>query len=59
MGAPHEAAAVPADHLFGVYNRAPLAFERGEGVRLHTAEGEAYMDCLAGIAVNAFGGSTS
>ena len=48
-------APVPADHLMGVYNRAPLAFERGEGVRLYTAEGEAYLDCLAGIAVNALG----
>ncbi len=48
-------AAVPADHLMGVYNRAPLAFERGEGVRLYTAEGEAYLDCLAGIAVDALG----
>ena len=46
---------VPADHLMTVYNRAPLAFERGEGVRLYTAEGEAYLDCLAGIAVNALG----
>ena len=55
MGAPQEAIAVPADHLMGVYNRAPLAFERGEGVRLYTAEGEAYLDCLAGIAVNALG----
>ena len=46
---------VPADHLMGVYNRAPVAFERGEGVRLYTAEGEAYLDCLAGIAVDALG----
>ncbi len=46
---------VPPDHLMGVYNRAPLAFERGEGVRLYTAEGEAYLDCLAGIAVTALG----
>ena len=46
----------PADsHLMGVYARAPLAFERGEGVRLYTAEGEEYLDCLAGIAVNALG----
>ncbi len=48
---------VPADHIMGVYARAPLAFERGEGVRLYTAEGEAYLDCLAGIAVNALGHS--
>ena len=46
---------VPADHLMTVYNRAPLAFARGEGVRLYTAEGEAYLDCLAGIAVDALG----
>jgi acetylornithine/N-succinyldiaminopimelate aminotransferase len=44
-------------HLLGVYNRAPLAFERGEGVRLYTAEGEAYLDCVAGIAVTALGHS--
>ena len=48
-------AAVPPDHLMGVFARAPLAFERGEGVRLYTAEGEEYLDCLAGIAVNALG----
>ena len=46
---------VPPDHLMGVYNRAPLAFERGEGVRLYSTDGEAYLDCLAGIAVNALG----
>jgi acetylornithine/N-succinyldiaminopimelate aminotransferase len=44
-------------HLLGVYNRAPLSFERGEGVRLYTAEGEAYLDCVAGIAVTALGHS--
>ncbi|MCR5878692.1 aspartate aminotransferase family protein [Phenylobacterium sp. J367] len=41
----------------GVYARAPLAFERGEGVRLFTTEGEAYLDCMAGIAVTALGHS--
>jgi acetylornithine/N-succinyldiaminopimelate aminotransferase len=46
---------IPADHIMGVYNRAPLAFERGQGVRLYTAQGEAYLDCMAGIAVNALG----
>ncbi len=46
---------VPADHLMTVYNRAPLAFARGEGVRLYTEDGEAYLDCLAGIAVTALG----
>ncbi len=48
---------VPADHIMGVYSRTPLAFERGKGARLYTADGEAYLDCLAGIAVNALGHS--
>jgi acetylornithine/N-succinyldiaminopimelate aminotransferase len=43
------------DHLLGVYARAPLAFARGEGVRLYTEDGDAYLDFLAGIAVNALG----
>src|SRR5579875_2307607 len=55
--APAAAPSPPADHNMVVDNRAPLAFERGEGVRLYTAEGEAYLDCLAGIAVNALGHS--
>ncbi|MGZ8408150.1 MAG: acetylornithine transaminase, partial [Caulobacteraceae bacterium] len=42
-------------HLLGVYARAPLAFERGEGVRLYTGDGESYLDCVAGIAVDALG----
>ena len=46
---------VPEDHLLAVYARAPLAFERGEGARLYTAEGEAYLDCLAGIATTGLG----
>jgi acetylornithine/N-succinyldiaminopimelate aminotransferase len=41
----------------GVYGRAPLAFERGEGSRLWSTDGEAYLDCVAGIAVNALGHS--
>jgi acetylornithine/N-succinyldiaminopimelate aminotransferase len=45
----------PNDHIMGVYNRAPLAFERGRGSRLYTAEGEAYLDCLAGIATTGLG----
>ncbi|MEO8114616.1 MAG: aspartate aminotransferase family protein, partial [Phenylobacterium sp.] len=39
----------------GVYQRAPLAFERGLGVRLYSTDGEEYLDCLAGIAVTALG----
>ncbi|HXV01797.1 MAG TPA: aspartate aminotransferase family protein [Caulobacteraceae bacterium] len=46
---------VPEDHLLAVYARAPLAFERGAGARLYTAQGEAYLDCLAGIATTGLG----
>ncbi len=49
------AIAVPADHIMGVYNRTPLAFERGVGARLFTTDGVEYLDCMAGIAVNALG----
>ena len=42
-------------HLMGVYNRAPLAFERGEGARLYGTNGEVYLDCVGGIATDALG----
>ena len=47
--------AVPEDHLLAVYARAPLAFERGEGARLWSTDGEDYLDCLAGIATTGLG----
>jgi len=37
------------------YNRAPLAFVKGEGAWAITAEGTRYLDLGAGIAVNALG----
>jgi acetylornithine/N-succinyldiaminopimelate aminotransferase len=48
--------ATPSDsHIMGVYQRAPLAFERGRGVRLWADDGRDYLDCVAGIAVNGLG----
>ena len=44
-------------HIMPVYAPPPVAFERGEGVRLFTAEGESYLDFVAGIAVTALGHS--
>ena len=38
-----------------VYKRNDLAFERGEGCYLYTADGKRYLDFVAGIAVAAFG----
>ena len=37
------------------YARVDLAFERGEGVWLYTAEGDRYLDFTSGVAVNALG----
>ena len=37
------------------YGRADIAFERGEGAYLFTADGTRYLDFCAGIAVNALG----
>ncbi|MBM3486532.1 MAG: aspartate aminotransferase family protein [Alphaproteobacteria bacterium] len=37
------------------YARADIAFERGEGPYLFTAEGRRYLDFAAGVAVNALG----
>jgi acetylornithine/N-succinyldiaminopimelate aminotransferase len=39
----------------GVYNRAPLAVERGRGARLWDTKGDEYLDCVAGIATNGLG----
>ena len=46
---------IPDDHVMAVYNRAPLAFERGSGARLYSTDGEVYLDCVAGIATTALG----
>ena len=35
--------------------RTPVAFERGEGMYLYSAEGERYLDMFAGIAVSSLG----
>ncbi|OHV83612.1 aspartate aminotransferase family protein [Rhizobium sp. LCM 4573] len=41
--------------LYDTYARAPLRFERGEGVWLFTETGERYLDFAAGVAVNSLG----
>lgn len=43
------------DAVLPTYNRAPLAFERGEGAWAIAADGTRYLDLGAGIAVNALG----
>jgi acetylornithine/N-succinyldiaminopimelate aminotransferase len=44
-----------SSHLLPTYARVDLAFERGEGAWLYTAEGERYLDFTSGVAVNALG----
>ena len=44
-----------ASPLYQTYMRAPLRFERGEGVWLVTEDGERYLDFAAGVAVNSLG----
>ena len=41
--------------ILHTYNRFPVVFERGEGVRLFDSEGSKYLDFAAGIAVNSLG----
>ena len=44
-----------ADHLMNSYRRQDIGFVRGQGAWLYTAEGEAYLDALSGIAVCSLG----
>lgn len=43
------------NHVLGVYGRAPFVLERGDGATLYDTTGKAYLDLVAGIAVNALG----
>ena len=42
-------------HVMNTYARQPVAFVRGQGVRLYDEAGREYLDALAGIAVNTLG----
>jgi acetylornithine/N-succinyldiaminopimelate aminotransferase len=43
------------DHLMPTYARYPVRFVRGEGARLWDADGNEYLDFLAGISVSSVG----
>ncbi|EGF92491.1 acetylornithine/succinyldiaminopimelate aminotransferase [Asticcacaulis biprosthecium C19] len=43
------------DHLFGVYARAPIEVDRGQGVRLYDRHGRSWLDFVQGIATNGLG----
>lgn len=42
-------------YLLHTYNRFPVVFDRGEGVRLYDVSGKEYLDFFSGIGVNALG----
>ena len=44
-----------SEYLMQTYARQPVAFVRGEGVWLIDANGDKYLDALAGVAVNGLG----
>ena len=47
--------ALDAEHGMQTYGRLPVAFVRGEGVRLWDSEGKEYLDFLGGLAVTSLG----
>jgi acetylornithine aminotransferase/acetylornithine/N-succinyldiaminopimelate aminotransferase len=47
--------ALDARHVAPVYKRAPVVFERGEGVRLFDGTGRAYLDLISGVGVASLG----
>ena len=42
-------------YVLHTYNRFPVVFERGKGIRLYDTNGKEYLDFMAGIAVFALG----
>jgi acetylornithine/N-succinyldiaminopimelate aminotransferase len=49
----HIEAASP--HVMNTYGRVPIALSHGQGCRVWDVNGKAYLDALAGIAVNTLG----
>ncbi len=43
------------NHHLPIYDRFPVVFTRGEGIRVWDDKGNEYLDALAGIAVNSLG----
>jgi acetylornithine/N-succinyldiaminopimelate aminotransferase len=55
FGQPVEQEGPVISAIMPTYGRADIAFDRGEGAYLFTAEGARYLDFFAGIGVNALG----
>ncbi len=54
-GSPAKIVADSTRYLMNTYRRPPVVFAHGRGCRLYDSQGRAYLDFLAGIAVNALG----
>ena len=52
---PTEIIELEKKYLVPTYSRPPFVLTRGEGVYVYDADGKKYLDCAAGIAVNALG----
>lgn len=50
-----EVMALERAHVLQTYRRAPIVFERGEGVRMYDTTGRAYLDFISGIGVASLG----
>src|SRR5205823_4003199 len=48
-------AALESRYYMRTFNRLPVVFDRGEGCYLYDQDGRAYLDLVAGIAVNILG----
>lgn len=55
LEATQDVQALDAAYILGTYPRAPLVFERGEGVWLYDEHGKRYLDFTSGISVNNLG----
>src|SRR5579859_238109 len=53
----HHAIELDAAHMVQTYKRAPLVLDHGQGMTVYDTEGRAYLDFVAGIAVQSLGHS--
>src|SRR3990172_919684 len=56
---PQEIIEAEKKYLVPTYSRPPFVLTHGEGVHVFDSDGKKYLDCAAGIAVNALGYSDS
>lgn len=55
MGTMEEIIALGKNNIMNTYAQTPVVFDHGKGAHLYSVDGKCYIDCVAGIAVNALG----